>query len=102
MATAHLFGPYYVLEMPETAFRPGEVRVFGFGPWPSFRDGTVTVSAGIQDFGPFQTGTVRGITVEPVEYSMRSTTESYIHFAYRNSGNEPIRGYYFMLGVVLP
>ena len=32
MATTYLYGPYYVIEGPDTPFRPGEVRSYGFGP----------------------------------------------------------------------
>ena len=37
MATTYLYGPYYVIEGPDTPFRPGEVRSYGFGPWRPFR-----------------------------------------------------------------
>jgi hypothetical protein len=99
MATVHLFGPYYVLALPANMFKPGDVRAFSFGPWPHFADGTVTISAGIQDFGP---GDRRAITVDSTEYSMDRAQRHYVHFTYRNTGSEPIQGWYFNLSVVLP
>ena len=68
MATTYLYGPYYVIEGPDTPFRPGEVRSYGFGPWRPFRDGTVTISANIQDFGALCGGTTRAITIDSIEY----------------------------------
>ncbi len=104
MATTYLYGPYYVIEGPDTPFRPGEVRSYGFGPWRPFRDGTVTISANIQDFGRFVEGTTRAITIENVEYFIQDsgTRDPFIRFTYRNSGSEPIQAWYFNLSVVLP
>jgi hypothetical protein len=83
----------------DNKFNPGEVRTYGFGPWRQFAEGTVTVSAGIQDFSP---GDRRAITVESIEYSMDGAQLHYVHFAYRNTGSDPIQGWYFNLSVVLP
>jgi hypothetical protein len=104
MATTYLYGPYYVIEGPDTPFRPGEVRSYGFGPWRPFRDGTVTISANIQDFGRFVNGTTRAITIDGIEYFMADsgTLDPSIRFTYRNSGSEPIQAWYFNLSVVLP
>jgi hypothetical protein len=104
MANTYLYGPYYVIEGPDTPFRPGEVRGYRFGPWRSFRDGTLTVSANIQDFGRFVQGTTRAITIDSIEYSMEEGGErnSFVRFTYRNSGSEPIQAWYFNLSVVLP
>ncbi len=99
MATVHVFGPYYVLTSPDTMLKPGDVRAYGFGPWPPFADGTVTISAGIQDFSP---GDRRAITVDSVEYSMDAAQGRYVRFTYRNTGSDPIQGWYFNLSVVLP
>lgn len=99
MATVHLFGPYYVLTSADNKFKPGEVRAYGFGPWPQFADGTVTISAGIQDFSASDR---RAITVDTTEYSMDSAQRRYVRFTYRNTGSDPIQGWYFNLSVVLP
>lgn len=99
MATVHLFGPYYVLTSPDNKFKPGDVRGYGFGPWPQFVDGTVTISASIQDFSP---GDRRAITVDSTEYSMDSAQRCYVRFTYRNTGSDPIQGWFFNLSVVLP
>lgn len=104
MANTYLYGPYFVIEGPDTPFQPGEVRSYGFGPWPPFRDGTVTISVNIQDFGRFVSGTTRAITIDSIEYYMQDSgaRDPYIRFTYRNSGSEPIQAWYFNLSVVLP
>ena len=102
MATVHLFGPYWVLRLPEDKFKPGETGVFGFGPWPQFQDGTVSVSATPWDFSSIPTGGSREITVDSISYSLSSQTERFIRFIYRNTGSEPMQGWYFTLSVVLP
>jgi hypothetical protein len=104
MATTYLYGPYYVIEGPDTLFRPGEVRSYSFGPWRYFRDGTVTISVNVQDFSGFVNGTTRAITIDSIEYFIQQwgTRDPYIRFTYRNSGSEPIQAWYFNLSVVLP
>ena len=99
MATVHLFGPYYLFTLSANKFKPGDVLVYSFGPWPQFADGTVTISAGIQDFSP---GDGRAITVESPEYVMDGAQRRYVRFTYRNTGSEPMQGWYFNLSVVLP
>jgi len=100
MATVQLYGPYYVLQSFQNKFKPGEVRRFGFGPWP-FRRGTATVSAAIQDFSPLEAGT-RRITVESIEYELSEHEQDYIVFTYRNTGDDEIQGWLFNLSIVEP
>jgi hypothetical protein len=104
MATVNVYGPYYVLTLPENKFQPGEVRSFGFGPWPAFATGTATVSANVQDFSAMQFGASRNITVDSLEYVLGGPggANRYVNFTYRNSGSEPIQGWYFNLTVVTP
>jgi hypothetical protein len=49
-------------------------------------------------------GTTRAITIDSIEYFMLDSgpRDPYIRFTYRNSGSEPIQGWYFNLSVVLP
>jgi hypothetical protein len=99
MATVQLYGPYYVLQSPQNKFKPGEVRRFGFGPWP-FRRGTATVSAAIQDYSSVE-GTLR-ITVESIEYEINEIGQDNIFFTYRNTGDDEIQGWLFNLSIVEP
>ena len=101
MATVNVYGPYYVLTSPEDKLQPGEVRSFGFGPWPPFGNGTATVSANVQDFGPTKFGGTRNITVDSLEYIL-DNQDRLVSFTYRNSGVEPIQGWYFNLTVAVP
>ncbi len=100
MATVQLYGPYYVLTSAEDKFKPGEVRRFGFGPWP-FRRGTVTVSVAVQDFSRIAAGS-RRITVENIEYEFNENQEDSIYFTYRNTGDDEIQGWFFNLSFVEP
>jgi len=100
MATVQLYGPYYVITSRENKFKPGEVRAFGFGPWP-FRRGTATVSVAIQDFSTLEIGS-RRITVESIEYELNEHEQDNISFTYRNTGDGEIQAWYFNLSIVEP
>jgi hypothetical protein len=98
MANAYVYGPYWVLNLSEAKLQPGEVRTFGFGPWPTFGEGTTTISANVQDFSG---GGLRAITIDSLQYALDGT-QRYVYFTYRNTGTEPIQGWYFNLSVVVP
>ncbi len=101
MGSVNVYGPYWVLNLPENRLQPGEVRAFTFGPWPPFENGTSTVSATVWDFGPTEGWRTRNITVENLEYILDGQ-ERFVSFRYRNSGSEPIQGWQFYLSVTAP